>query len=77
MDEDVKLKDSQHLLQRSIACLRRLSQAAPVVISTRPTPAITQERAILLEDLRANASVYWEEPLPLPAGYGLQPALFG
>ncbi|HNX45248.1 MAG TPA: hypothetical protein PKK90_00895 [Anaerolineaceae bacterium] len=77
LDEDVKLKDSQHLLQRSIACLRRLSQAAPVVISIRPTPAITQERAILLEDLRANASVYWEEPLPLPAGYGLQPALFG
>jgi hypothetical protein len=29
-----------------------------------------------MEELRASASAAWEEPVPLPAGFGLQPALF-
>lgn len=77
LDEDVKLKDSQRLLTHSIACLKKLSQSAPVVISVRPIPAISQERSVLLEQLRSHVDVAWEEPAPLPAGSALQPTLFG
>lgn len=76
LDEDVKLKDSQRLLTRSIACLERLSQFAPVLVSLRPIPPISAARECLMEQLRASASAAWEEPIPLPAGFGQQPALF-
>jgi len=76
LDEDVELKDSQRLLTRSLACLRRLSQSAPVVVSARPVPLISAARECLLGQLRANADVNWEEPPALPADFGLQPALF-
>jgi len=76
LDEDVKLKDCQRLLTRSIACLERLSQSAPVLVSLRPIPPISAARECLMEELRASANAAWEEPVPLPADFGLQPALF-
>lgn len=76
LDEDVKLNDSQRLLQHSLDHLAGLSRSAPVVISARPVPAIAQERAVLLERLRASAGTCWEEAAPQPAGEGLQPRLF-
>ncbi len=76
LDEDVELKECERLLSRSILCLKKLSQFAPVIISARPVPAISEARNGLLEQLRASASATWEEPIPLPSGFGLQPALF-
>jgi hypothetical protein len=77
LDEDVALEDAQRLLTRSIACLHQLSLSAPVVISGRPLPPIANTRQVLLDQLAKNVDRVWEEPLPLPAGHGLQLALFG
>lgn len=77
LDEDVELKDSQRLLTHSLACLAELSHSSPVVISVRPIPPIAQSRTVLLEQVRNRVDFTWEEPLPLPDGCGLQPALFG
>ncbi len=76
LDEDVELKDSQRLLNHSLDLLENLSYFAPVVISTRQTPAIAQNRSVLLEQLKASVDVCWEEPLPLPTSQELQLALF-
>lgn len=76
LDEDIKLPDAQKLLTRSIVCLSHLSQYAPVIISGRPIPAIAISRQILMEQLQKSVDFYWEEPLPLSAAHGLQPALF-
>jgi len=60
-DEDVKLPESQRLLRSALAHLRRLSQAAPVIVSARPPkPIVSAERLVLLEALRATASTLWE-----------------
>jgi hypothetical protein len=47
-----------------------------VVVSLRPIPPISAARECLMEALRASANAAWEEPAPLPAGFGQQPALF-
>lgn len=76
LDEDVELKDSQHLLNHSLDILEDMSHFAPVVISTRPIPAISENRSILLERLKTSVDICWEEPLPLPSSQELQLALF-
>lgn len=76
LDEDVKLKDSQRLLAHSLDLLTQLSHQVPVVISTRPLPAIAENRNILLEELKARSDVCWEEPPSLPNSQNLQLELF-
>ncbi len=76
LDEDVKLKDSQRLLAHSLNLLTQLSHQVPVVISTRPLPAIAENRNILLEELKARSDVCWEEPPSLPNSQNLQLELF-
>lgn len=76
LDEDVKLKDSQRLLAHSLNLLTQLSHQVPVVISTRPLPAIAENRNILLEELKARSDVCWEEPQSLPNSQNLQLELF-
>ena len=65
-DEDVKTAESQRLLEKSLKELNRLSQNAPVVISTRPSDD-NPERQFLLEMLTGIAAVVWkgEEPIHL------------
>lgn len=77
LDEDVELKDAQRLLDQSLALLTKLSDSAPVVISVRPIPLIAHQRAILLELLKNNVDVCWEEPLALQAAQQAQMSLFG
>lgn len=77
LDEDVELKDARRLLERSLDCLAALSVSSPVVISARPTPTISRQRAGLLELLRNNADVCWEEPHALQAAQQTQMFLFG
>ena len=76
LDEDVELKDSQRLLTHSLDLLTQLSHQVPVVISTRQIPVIAENRAVLLEQLKASVDICWEEPLPLPTSQELQLALF-
>ncbi len=76
LDEDVELKGSQRLLTHSLDLLEEMSHFAPVVISTRPIPAIAENRSVLLEQLKASVDICWEEPLPLPADQERQLALF-
>lgn len=76
LDEDVELKDSQRLLRHSLDILESMSHFAPVVISTRPIPAIAENRGVLMEQLKISADICWEEPLPLPADQERQLALF-
>lgn len=76
LDEDVKLKDSQRLLAHSLNLLTQLSHQVPVVISTRPLPAIAENRNILLEELKASSDVCWEEPQSLPNPQNMQLELF-
>lgn len=76
LDEDVELKDSQRLLTHSLDLLEEMSRFAAVVISTRPIPAIAENRSVLLEQLKASVDICWEEPLPLPADQERQLALF-
>ena len=76
LDEDVELKDSRRLLAHSLDILESMSHFAPVVISTRPIPAIAENRNVLLDQLKASVDICWEEPLPLPADQELQLALF-
>jgi len=76
IDGDVAIKDARRLLGQSLDLLEELSRFAPVVISTRPIPAIAEDRAILLEMLERSVDICWEEPLPLPTSQELQLALF-
>ncbi len=77
LDEDVELKDAQRLLDHSIGLLTQLSDSAPVVISVRPIPPIAHQRAVLLELLKNNVDVCWEEPLALQTAQQTQMSLFG
>ena len=77
LDEDVELKDAQRLLDHSLGLLTQLSNSAPVVISVRPIPLIAHQRAVLLELLKNNVDVCWEEPLALQSTQQTQMLLFG
>ncbi len=72
-DEDVKLPETQRLLRRCLQQLRRLSQAAPLIVSAQPPkPIIYEERIGLFEAVRAAAKVLWEADLALPASGAIQ-----
>ena len=66
-DESVSVDESRRLLAGCIPHLRRLSQAAPVVVSAKPPALPFPERRVLLEALKEAAAGAWQlEPLPLP-----------
>ncbi len=76
-DEDVKLPETQRLLRRCLLQLRRLSQAAPLIVSAQPPkPVVYDERIGLFESLRAAARVLWEADLALPPASAAQPDLW-
>ena len=77
LDEDVELKDAERLMDHSLGLLARLSVSAPVVISVRPIPLIAHQRVALLEQLKNNVDVCWEEPLALQTAQEAQMPLFG
>ncbi|MHC1782780.1 MAG: hypothetical protein AB9891_08500 [Anaerolineaceae bacterium] len=67
-DENVRLAESRRLLTAAIDHLRRLSEQAPLMVSVRPLPSVSDpERAELLEMLRQAAHQVWitEPPVPL------------
>ena len=76
LDGDVDLKDSQRLLAHCLILLEKISEAVPVLISTRQIPAIAEHRKPLLDQLKANVDVCWEEPLLLPDENERQLTLF-
>ena len=76
LDEDVELKDSQRLLTHCLLLLEKISEDVPVLISTRQIPAIAEHRKPLLDQLKANVDVCWEEPLLLPDENERQLTLF-
>ena len=59
-DESVPLPESQRLVEESLPHFRRLSARAPLVISVKPAPAVTPERAVLIERLQEVADQHWE-----------------
>ncbi len=76
-DEDVKLPETQRLLRRCLLQLRRLSQAAPLIVSAQPPkPVVYDERIGLFESLQAAARVLWEADLALPPASATQPDLW-
>ncbi len=76
-DEDVKLPETRRLLRRSLVQLRRLSRAAPLIVSAQPPkPVIYDERICLFESLQAATRVLWEADLALPAQNATQGDLF-
>ena len=64
-------------MDHSLGLLARLSVSAPVVISVRPIPLIAHRRVVLLEQLKNNVDVCWEEPLALQTAQETQMPLFG
>ena len=66
-DDNVRLAESQRLLAGCILHLKRLSQFAPVVISTRPPAPSCAEKGVLADALQAAAGGSWQlEALPAP-----------
>jgi hypothetical protein len=59
-DESVPLPESLRLLEVCLPHFRRLSARAPLVISAKPVPSVTPERAALLERLQEVADQHWE-----------------
>ena len=73
-DDNAKLTESQRLLADCIPHLKRLSQFAPVVVSTRPPAFLCAEKGVLADALQAAAGGSWQlEALPAPK----MPALWG
>jgi hypothetical protein len=74
-DESVRLPEALRLLEGALGHLRRLSAAAPVVVSARPPLAAQCDRLPLLGHLQAAAAqtAFWPEEQPEDS---LQPALF-
>ncbi len=74
-DESVPLRDSERLLATTLAHLRRLAAAGPVIIGAREPQTLVKERWLLLDQLQASADAAWmlRPPAPEPV---LQPRLF-
>lgn len=58
-DEDVKLPESERLLQKSIRSLEQISRRGPLVVSSRPL-MYNLERKMLLDRLKEAAALVWE-----------------
>ncbi len=75
-DESVPLREVERLLTATLAHLKRLALAGPVVIGARPPQAHTRPgRQVLLEVVETAADAVWRLRLPSP-GIPLQPRLF-
>lgn len=72
-DENVKLGESERLLEESLGHLERMSKSGLVIATTRPPKAIHAERFHLLEWMEAAADqvISMETPAPM-----LAPRLF-
>jgi len=73
-DESVPLADSERLLDSTIAHLRRLAAAGPVIVGAREPRTLVKDRWTLLERLQAGADSAWL--LRAPVETVLQPRLF-
>jgi hypothetical protein len=67
-DESVPLRDSERLLATTLAHLRRLAAAGPVIVGAREPQTLVKERWLLLDQLQASADAAWSE-----AGAGAGP----
>ncbi len=75
-DESVPLREVERLLSATLAHLKRLATAGPVIVGTRLPQACTKpSRQVLLEVVEAAADAVWRLRLPSP-GAPLQPRLF-
>ena len=74
-DDNVRLDESQRLLEACIPHLQRLSQSAPVIVSATPPAPLCAEKAALAGALQeAAGSAAWQfESLPVPT----MPTLWG
>ena len=66
-DESEPLPERRRLAQSCAAHLRRLSQAAPVVVSLRPPPPPQSDPTGLLDILREAADMAWLQEAAPPA----------
>jgi hypothetical protein len=74
-DESVPLRDSERLLSTTLAHLKRLAAAGPVIIGAQEPRSLVKERWSLLDQLQAAADGAWllRPPETQPP---LQPQLF-
>jgi hypothetical protein len=73
-DESVPLADSERLLTTTIANLKRLAAAGPVVVGAREPQMLVKDRWALLDRLQSAADAAWLlRPPPPPAA--IQPGL--
>ncbi|MGB2896536.1 MAG: hypothetical protein WBB65_10300 [Anaerolineales bacterium] len=58
-DESVPLRDAERLLTNTIAHLKRLASAGPVIIGAREPRVLVKERWSLLDRLQVTADAAW------------------
>ncbi len=73
-DESVPLRESEHLLETTLAHLRRLAAAGPVLVGACEPRSLVKERWTLLDQVQAAAEVAWMLRPP-PAEDPVQPRL--
>jgi len=73
-DESVPIRDSERLLDSTIAHLHRLAASGPVVVGAREPRTLVKDRWTLLEQLQTGADRTWL--LRTPTETVLQPRLF-
>jgi hypothetical protein len=74
-DENVPLRDTERLLANTIAHLKRLATAGPVIVGAREPRALVEERWSLLDQLQVASDAAWL--LRPPEGAPIQqPRLF-
>ena len=65
-DESVPLADSERLLTVTLAHLKRLAAAGPVIVGAREPQTLVKDRWALLDRLQAAADASWLLQLPQP-----------
>jgi hypothetical protein len=65
-DESVPLGDSERLLTVTLAHLKRLAAAGPVIVGAREPQTLVKDRWALLDRLQAAADASWLLQLPQP-----------
>jgi hypothetical protein len=58
-DESVPLRESEHLLTKTIAHLKRLASSGPVIVGAREPRVLVKERWSLLDQLQVAADAAW------------------
>ena len=59
-DENISLFDSRRLLSTCLAKLQRMGQTGPVIVGAQPPGPVSQERKVLLDQLRKSTPQVWE-----------------